>query len=1069
MKRIFLVFIVSFIYSFFSMQAQIDLDAFENYNIYDGLPSPSISSIVQDGQGFLWFGTYDGLSRFDGNSFVNFRSVQGDSNSLPENEVTMLFIDSRNILWVGTARGLATYNPVMNEFKKQSFILDFPGHRNTRYITDIKETRNGDLWISTTYGLYRYFQATGKSIHYLPDTNDPFSLPDTLIHRSYLDSEGRYWLCFWHKGLYQLSVSGNTIQCKPFVLRNLPLGFSEPLTMPTAMSEDDEGNIWVGIYQSGVLKFDPVTGKVLTSFSHQPGNSRSISDNRIKSIFWEDKNKVWIGFDEKELNLLDPVRRTALHITPEYKSMRSVKANFTRYIYKDNAGSLWFGTRFNGVNKLSDKVNLFMHVLNIENDSMSLPENDVRSFCQYDSILWVGMNKGYLSAFNLTLNAIIKNFHFPELHSIRDIEVANDNKIWLATYGKGLVCFNPATKRIDYFNNDQIKGFPVYSLLMVENGLWFRSHEHLNFLNFQTKKILSIDINESQIISQNRPTQVNFSLISSDNGYIWTNTNSEIISLNPADYVKTVYNIDLSSNNSIRINCMALGANLIWVGTNQGLYEMNLSSNKITRHLQSAGYLFNDIQGVVPDKYRNLWITTINGIVMYDTKAKSSTTYTSRLFINNTYFNPSAVCYTTTGIVIAGGSNGFNTFKPEKIDLQKNSARMVITSIKINNAEYSHPEVRNASFVSKLQLKHYQNNLTIDLALLNFNFTDFTNYAYRMDGFDKDWIYSGNKRSVSYINLPPGRYTFRAKANSYEGVWSNEVSLFIRVAQPYWRTWWFFIIILALIISALYFAFKFRVRTIEQMNEKLKHLVQERTVEILAQKEELRKLNVSKDKLFSIIGHDLKNPFNAISGFSRLLIENFDTYSKDKQIEILKIMQNSTDNIIELLDNILEWSRANTDRIKFKPMPCDVNVLCEKAFEHLKYAAENKTIKLINQDISVIAFADVDMITTALRNIISNGIKFTMPGGSVTVSYLIKETSVVVKISDTGIGIRPEVLRKLFHVDKHFSTEGTMGETGTGIGLILAKEFIERNNGSISVESTVGQGTTFFVELPVRT
>jgi signal transduction histidine kinase len=331
-----------------------------------------------------------------------------------------------------------------------------------------------------------------------------------------------------------------------------------------------------------------------------------------------------------------------------------------------------------------------------------------------------------------------------------------------------------------------------------------------------------------------------------------------------------------------------------------------------------------------------------------------------------------------------------------------------------------------------------------------------------MEGFDKEWIYSGNKREATYTNLNPGKYVFRVKGSNNDDVWNQTgTSLQITVLPPWWNTWWFRLIIISAIIFILVSIYLSRVRQLN--NQKI---MLEKSVAIKTS--ELNELNVSKDKFFSIIAHDLKNPFNTIIGFSELQKEEIKSGDYARIEEYAGLINTSAVQTFRLLENLLEWANTQHGKMSFNPIPVNLNEIFKEDLRILHEMADRKTIELnshFSGDLTIVG--DKNMIKTIFRNLISNAIKFTSKNGRVEVNAITKIKCVEISVSDNGIGMTKETMEKLFRIDSNLSTRGTENEKGTGLGLFLCKEFVEKHGGKIEVDSENGKGSTFIVSLPL--
>ena len=335
---------------------------------------------------------------------------------------------------------------------------------------------------------------------------------------------------------------------------------------------------------------------------------------------------------------------------------------------------------------------------------------------------------------------------------------------------------------------------------------------------------------------------------------------------------------------------------------------------------------------------------------------------------------------------------------------------------------------------------------------------------YYVEGFDTGWLkelpYTGN--SFVYNNLRPGSYRFFLKARNSIGTWSDPVvSATFTIRSPFWLRWWFLTLALLLFSGMIYITTRFIL--INRYKNQLKDEVNLRTLELRKSEIQLTESNVAKDTFFSIIAHDLRNPFNSILGFLDLLTSDDSDYSESEQKEILLQLKSASVRTFDLLENLLTWARAQRGSLPFEPAPFPLREVIADNLNLFDTAAHSKNISLINkgkEDLRV--FADRNMISAVVRNLISNALKFTFPGGAITIGMELQDSeTILVYVKDNGTGIPPDILENLFKIEQRTMARGTANETGTGLGLILCKEFIEKNGGTIRVSSTPGEGSTF--------
>ena len=367
-----------------------------------------------------------------------------------------------------------------------------------------------------------------------------------------------------------------------------------------------------------------------------------------------------------------------------------------------------------------------------------------------------------------------------------------------------------------------------------------------------------------------------------------------------------------------------------------------------------------------------------------------------------------------------------------------------------------------------MKLKYNQNYLKFDYAGLCFTSPEDVAYEYKLEGIDKDWQ-SSLLRSVQYTSLPSGKYTFKVKAKNNDDVWSEKPAEFsFIITPPFWQTFWFRAVLVLVIVGAAFIWYKNRVKTIETQRNKLELQVTERTKELEAKTQELGDLNATKDRFFSILAHDLKGSLQVQLSGSRLLSDRLESIDKTTIQTIGDELKKNTENLFTLLENLLHWSRIQTGRIEHKPAKVKLNKLVDECLILLMGSAKEKGIDL-SSDIGkgLIVRADENMIRSVVQNVVSNAIKFTKSGGKVVIASKKIDEFIEMSVTDTGVGIEEEDLLKLFRIDEHYTTMGTAEEKGSGLGLILCKEFMEKNGGKISIESEIGRGTTVRFTVPV--
>ncbi len=420
-----------------------------------------------------------------------------------------------------------------------------------------------------------------------------------------------------------------------------------------------------------------------------------------------------------------------------------------------------------------------------------------------------------------------------------------------------------------------------------------------------------------------------------------------------------------------------------------------------------------------------------------------------------------------------GGMNGFNSFYPKSISKNPYIPKLVFTSFfkTIGNSK----EYINLEELDEVVLKFNVPSFTIEFAALEFTNPQKNNYLYQMEGISDEWINIGNRKFVPFSGLRSGEYTFKVKGSNNDGVWNDkEISISINILPPWWRSIYAYIIYVVLILLSIGSFIKIRERKLRYDKKILEQSVLERTLQIeeqnsliVSKNEELNELISTKDKLFSIIGHDLGNQFNIIVGFLEVLVSDFKKLDAAKVEYHLINISNSSKYAYNLLENLLTWARMQTNLIQFNPETFNIQTKISESIKLLKGASSKKNIEIeFNANEEISTYADINMFSTVFRNLVANAIKFTPEHGKISISVKQKKDFCEITVMDNGVGISEENIGKIFRIDSKNKTLGTNGEKGTGLGLILCKEFVEKHNGKIWVESKVGKGSQFIFTFP---
>ncbi|MFC2137845.1 two-component regulator propeller domain-containing protein [Bacteroidota bacterium] len=1123
-----LLFIIILLFVLFkSSYSQNGKYFFDRISNNDGLSQATVTSIIQDHQGFMWFGTYDGLNRYDGIRFKIYKYDVEDTLSISNSSITAICEDRLNNLWVGTVGGgLNSFNREKEEFIRFQNNPNDSTSISNNIVKNIFEDHKGNLWIATWGGGLNLFNyKTNKFTRFSHNPNNQNSLSSNYISTIDEDEFGNLWLSTT-KGLCKFNFK--TSEFEKFT-HDPNIEFSISSNDVSAVFVDPNGYIWAGTWGQGLNKFDPETKK-FKRFMHIPYNPNTISHNIIRFIHKENLGNLYLATWGGGLELFNTKTERFTHIKNDPIDQNSLSGGFVYTIYMDDLDILWVGTDFKGISKYDKKKQKFAHYKKFSDNNTGLIGNTVFSIVEdSDGIMWFGTNRG-LNSFNpktQKFQSYVSDPDDPNTLSnnvIRSI-IEEDGILWIATE-IGLNRFDLRTgifKRYlhDPNNINSISSTNVY-LLFIDSydQMWIGTYSGgLSKFDRTTETFIHYRYNLKD------PTSIgsNFfwSIIEDIDGYIWMGSDDNGVSRYDRnnDTFKSFKHIN--HKNSIsgnKVLCILEASNgILWIGTTSGLNRYDRKHNIVKHYFKKDGLPSNSIQGILEDDENNLWISTNNGLSKFNSINETFQNFNVSDGLQSNEFGVNSCYKARNGQMYFGGINGFNVFHPSKISYNPNIPPVVITGFKLFNKEVPIDNVSDIKSIlqksitetNEITLSYKQNVISFEFAALNYSHPERNQYAYIMENFESDWNYVGNKSEASYTNLDPGKYIFKVKASNNDGLWNETgTSISIIITPPFWQTWWFRFSILFFIIGTFLSFYFYRISNLKKQKIYLEKIVKERTHEIEEknkiltdqtfvlnetntllnerqqyieeQSEELKanaeelniknkdlqKSNATKDKLFSIIAHDIKSPFNSILGFSELLNINYNTYPDTKKQRFVKLIHDASRSVYELLENLLQWSRSQISNISYNPQEFELNELIEQNILLIKNIVENKGLVITNEISNKhTVYADRIMVNTVIRNLLGNAIKFT-ENGNITFKASNRKNNITVKIIDTGLGMTKEKIKEIIDTSNFTSTEGTRGETGTGLGLIICQEFIKRNKGKISIKSTVGKGTEFSFTIP---
>ena len=1094
-KNIVVICILAFLIGVFAFpqtaSAQNSDLKFKHITTRDGLSQSTISCILEDSKGFMWFGTQDGLNRYDGYSFTNYHYDPEDTTSILGIFIFSLIEDGDGNLWIGTESGLNMFDRSHNIFIRYQHDLNDPTSLGGDEIRAVLEDSRGNLWIGSRGGdLDRFDRENKKFIHYQYDENDPNRLSRDICS-IYEDSRNNLWIGTLNGDFSLFDREKEAFN--PIYYRNEKLSHNEIWNI----TGDSEGNIWICTYRSGLylMSFSGQGEAEIVHYRHNKNDPGSISSNDIFTVLEDSNGRLWTGTENGGLNLFDRSNDKFIRYRSDPFDEGSLNNNSIWSICEDKAGNLWFGTHAGGINLLTKNGRNFGHYKHIPGKENSLSHNSVTSFYE-DSRgnFWIGTDGGGLNLFDRETGAFSHyNTQNSNLGSDAVLSVFEDSRgnLWIGTWEGGLNLFDRRNRNFIKYTkeNSNLCSNTIFSIIEDNRGvIWTGSfYGGLSYFDRNSNSFINYTPDNSQISDD----QIRM-LLEDANGNLWICGATGLNSFDPETETFTVYRHDENDSRSLSkgyvLSILETADSTLWVGTSGGLNQFDRQREHFTSYYIEDGLPSNAIKGMEEDDQGNLWLSTNGGLSRLNPETGIFMNYDHSDGLQNDEFYQCSSYKSRNGELYFGGVNGFNVFHPEDIKGNPYVPPVVITDFQIFNKPVkigkNAPLKTHISEAELITLSYRQMVFSFEFTALNYVSSEKNQYAYKLDGFDPEWIFAGTVHRVSYTNLDPGEYTFRVKASNNDGVWNEEgASVRMIITPPFWQTMGFRIIAILFAVFFILLIFYIRVRQVmhrnrvlqEQVNERTKEIKEKNTIllkqkeELISQRDELNASNSIKDKLFSIIAHDLRNPFNALMGFIDLIKLKYEVYQDDEKRKMIEVISESASNVYNLLDNLLNWSRSQRGTIRYNPQMTNIVELIDNKIELLNHQAANKNILLEFESApeGILLEIDVDLMNVVIQNLLTNAIKFTPANGKIQVRCDADNNTLRISIKDSGVGISEEDMKKLFRSDIHFTSKGTENETGTGLGLLICKDFVKMHRGEIWLESELSKGSTFYISLPV--
>ncbi|HSO88451.1 MAG TPA: two-component regulator propeller domain-containing protein [Draconibacterium sp.] len=1077
MKRIITILFFSFLFQINSFSQEF---GFTNYSINEGLSQSVVNCVFQDSKGYIWIGTQNGLNRFNGSTFDVYTTTPADSASISNNWIYAITEDKSGNLWIGTKGGINKYIYDQHIFQRIDYQTGF-SQDVTRYSYDVFCNTKGNIIINTPPVISVFNPENESFDHFQSKQEYDGAVKDVKIP-VLQDTDDRIWIGSTN-GLSAFSLQTKEYSYFQFTGKN---GIRFDRVNITALYKDKNDVLWAGA-TTGLFRLNSALDCFEeVQFSLRDNEKFSFENICIRTIIADKKGNLLIGTEGSGLYVI-ALSQSPVSIQNYTSENSEIGHNIVQSLIIDKSENLWIGT-LQGISKTDLKKKKFNLYRNSNSpNSVNLLGNVIASIYKNDDgILWVGNWGQGLNMVNRKTNEVE---HFSTRHNgnhyipndfVHLIYKDLDGYIWLGTRNGILIYDKPGNRFIRWNEFFKIAGLPsfsnvrIYMIIQDRNtDYWIGTQNGLYKIN-REKSVVEVFQKELDTDHQLSANLV-YCLLEDSEGLIWIATVSGLDVYNPS--TKKIRHYTKEENglsDNLIISLCEDRKGRIWIGTSTYANIYDKKDSAFTYFGQEKGLPNNNIFEIVKDKNSDLWIATGKGLCKFEEQQNKLYTFTTEDGLQSLEFNLRAAYVCTDGEILVGGMNGFNSFYPDSIFGNPYIPNLVFTSFYIQKGAAK--EYINLEVTPEVVLHHNVYSFTIEFAALEFTNPQKNNYVYKMEGISDEWVNIGNRRFVPFFGLQPGEYDFKVKGSNNDGVWNDrEISIRIVILPPWWRSIYAYIVYFVLIVLSVVAYIKMRERKLKYDKKLLEQKVLERTQQIeeqnqviISKNQELSELNHTKDKLFSIIGHDLGNQFNIILGFLELLVSDFKKLDSGKVEIHLNNIYNSSKHAFNLLENLLTWARMQTNLIQYNPEVFDVQSKITESVGLFEGACAKKNIKIeVIPDEEIMVFADVNMFSTVFRNLVANAIKFTNENGNISIQTEKKGDFCEITVADNGIGISEENLRKIFRIDSKHKTVGTMGEKGTGLGLILCKEFVEKHGGKIEVKSTVGKGSEFSFTLPV--
>ncbi len=1054
---------------------------FKSSSVLNSLTSKDVQSVYQDRDGYIWISTRNGLFQYDGYSITTYKSNLYCPDLLANNNINCVAEDAQHRLWIGTYNGLNVLDKRTGQIRK----IDDPAINNCG-ISQILVTRDNRILFATEAGLLEYLEDGNRFLAFSQD-NTGGVFPKTTVKSLFEDDRGDIWIGTWSRGLFRYEKKTGKYWKYP----KMNSGNSAHVVF-----QDSHKNIWVGTWGAGLHLLHNAYNleqTTWTTFTHDEKRSGTISDNLIYAIS-EDINthSLWVG-TRSGLSILPLQNVESSHFDFENcypgESEHSIASSEVASLLRDRQGIMWVGMIGGGVNMANTRKARF-NLDRLSEAKRMLKTNSVRSIMLDDEgQLWMGISTYGFGVEDRRTEKFTHHDQMPDFSSYRGISTVmsimqspSTGHIWIGVYNGGAYEIDksaPVGKRVKAHNSSNAPWICNSCIYYIcedsKQNLWFATKGGVSMraadgtpVRLDFLRVEDVTVQDMVVMQLAEGRDGEMWLASNTHGVVRIQGSGNFLS----GYTLSGYSVANGKLNSDYANCIYKDIEgRIWVGTGGSGLSLYDAVEDAFLPVHKLWNLPGDaVTNIQSDKKGDLWLGTNAGLlrltVPRDLQNVTYCLYTTSDGLQDNIFNRGASFVASDGEMFFGGHRGYNSFYPDQQNEQVFSSPVVITDIKVFNQSWTalsdeeRTEISSLSprFTDKIVLSYRRNNFSIEFSALEYANPGRNQYAYQLDGFDAGWQYTdASKRFAYYNNLKSGTYTFYVKASNSNGIWGEDIqTVKVVILPPPWETWWAYTLYIILLVGIAWYIYRIIRNRIRLRNAlHLREMEQAKAEEI----------NHAKLQFFTNITHELLTPLTIISASVDELKQTAPAYK-----EQYNVMTHNINRLIRLLQQILEFRKAETGNLKLKVSQGDLAQFVYRSLDGFSPLMKKKDIHFTIQSDAdkCFAFFDPDKLDKILYNLLSNASKYNKAGGKVRIELKRDEAMGVacIIVKDNGPGISKESQKNLF---KRFY-EGDyrrFNTIGTGIGLSLVRDLVTLHHGSISVESEEGEGTTFKVQIPI--